>query len=143
MAVSGIGKAEIDFTNRWPLPGRYIVRIIATDYKADLTVQDVPFLVYKIGDDNRTAECCKYSAEMPVWHARTGLHHKKWTASPPQYQVLHDYGIVAKVSEQRRLFQVRSTARRLSASRAPTATPSLRSARRRRSRRRRRRWRRR
>jgi hypothetical protein len=30
-------------------------------------------------------------------------------------------GIVAKVSEQRRLFQVRSTARRMSASRAPTA----------------------
>ena len=30
-------------------------------------------------------------------------------------------GIVAKVSEQRRLFQVRSTARRMSASRAPTS----------------------
>lgn len=90
MTVSAMGHAEIDFTNRWPLPGRYIVRMIATDYKDDMTVQDVPFMVYKIGDDNKTAQCCKYSAEMPVWHHRTGLHHKKWTSSPAQYQTLHD-----------------------------------------------------
>ena len=102
-AADGAGVAEVDFTMRWPLPGRYVVRLIATDYKGDNVAQDVPFFVYKVGDDNRTAECCKYNAEMPVWHARTGLHHKKYTASPPQYQTLHDYGILAAPYPELRL----------------------------------------
>ena len=102
-AADGAGVAEVDFTMRWPLPGRYVVRLIATDYKGDNVAQDVPFFVYKVGDDNRTAECCKYNAEMPVWHARTGLHHKKYTASPPQDQTLHDYGILAAPYPQQRL----------------------------------------
>ena len=84
------GLAAVDFSISWLLPGKYTIRMFATDYKGELIVQDVPFFIYKIGDENRSAVCCKYNPEMPVFIPHVGLHHRKWTDAPWQYQVRRD-----------------------------------------------------
>ena len=51
----GESRAELTFSNWWRLPGRYIVRVTVTDYRGGFEVLDVPFLLYKFGDTNKTA----------------------------------------------------------------------------------------
>ena len=57
-------------------------------------MQDVPFLIYKLGDTNKTASCCRYNTESFVYSQRL-VHQRQFEeAVPAWYQVLYDYGIL-------------------------------------------------
>ena len=51
------------------------------------TVQDVPLLIHKTGDVNKTAECCRYNLETFTYNQRL-VHQRNWEADVPYwYQV--------------------------------------------------------
>ena len=91
---SGASSATTRFRTSWKLPGRYIVRVSATDHVGGHTFQDVPFNIYKIGDTNKTAGCCRYNSEAMVYNQQL-MHQRTFEPDVPSWmQVLYDYGIL-------------------------------------------------
>ena len=101
--AQGVGSANISIPHIFPNAGRFVVRVIATDFQGGMQVQDIPFLVFKTGDTNFSAPCCRYNMEVISCNSGTSpagsLHRSQWTGQITTGELykeaLFDYGIHA------------------------------------------------
>ena len=97
------GRTTLVVENAWPQPGKFTVRIIATDHMGGTSVHDAFFLVYKTGDTNKSAPCCRYNAQVNMANAATNpsgtLHRNQWTGKVDvgslYKESLYDFGIMS------------------------------------------------
>ncbi|KAG2501286.1 hypothetical protein HYH03_001088 [Edaphochlamys debaryana] len=71
---SGSGMATLSYSVAYPLPGRYVMRLEASDLLGPVWAWDLAVLVRKAGDTGRQAPCCRTSGMLISGQQGRPLH---------------------------------------------------------------------